>query len=472
MDNDRVRLYEFILDHYSLGELKDLCFYLNVVYDDLDGAGRKDKARELVEYMARRTRLDDLRAVLGQQRPEQYAATGQRPGLRLPPDSPAATGQRPVLQPSARNPRQVFISHATADAAFAQRLAADLQRHGYRVWIAPQSIRPGEQWVAAINRGLEECGVMVLLLTPAAAVSPWVQMETNVAIELERAGEIAFVPLLREKGRYPGLWRAYQWVSADGEYGAALAALRARLDGQNPDRRIHAQTGIELIRIPAGPFRYGSADSDKMAFNNERPQRTVDLPEYWIGRAPVTNAQYKRFLDANPGQRVPFVQADWATPYNWDEKRRVYPAGKADHPVVLVSWDDARAFCDWAGLALPTEVQWEKAARGTDGRIWPWGNERPTAEHCNFALNVGGTTLVGQYSPQGDSLYGCVDMAGNVWDWTGSWYTTGSARALRGGSWGGGDLDTRAACRNGGNPHRWDGNVGFRVVELLSDPGF
>ena len=126
MDNDRVRLYEFILDHYSLGELKDLCFYLGVVYDDLDGPGRKDKARELVEYMARRTRLDDLRAVLGQQRPEQYAATGQRPGLRLPPDSPAATGQRPVLQPAARNPRQVFISHATADAAFAQRLAVDL----------------------------------------------------------------------------------------------------------------------------------------------------------------------------------------------------------------------------------------------------------------------------------------------------------------------------------------------------------
>ncbi len=126
MDNDRVRLYEFILDHYSLGELKDLCFYLDVVYDDLDGSGRKDKARELVEYMARRARLGDLRAVLGQQRPEQYAATGQRPVLRLPPDSPAATGQRPVLQPAARNPRQVFISHATADAAFAQRLAADL----------------------------------------------------------------------------------------------------------------------------------------------------------------------------------------------------------------------------------------------------------------------------------------------------------------------------------------------------------
>ena len=133
MDNDRVRLYEFILDHYSLGELKDLCFYLGVVYDDLDGPGRKDKARELVEYMARRARLGDLRAVLGQQRPEQYRAafpapveTGRRPVSPLATDPSAETGRRPVLQPAARNPRQVFISHATADAAFAQRLAVDL----------------------------------------------------------------------------------------------------------------------------------------------------------------------------------------------------------------------------------------------------------------------------------------------------------------------------------------------------------
>ncbi len=488
MDNDRVRLYEFIFDHYSLGELKDLCFYLGVVYDDLDGSGRKDKARELMEYLARRGRLDDLRAVLGQQRAEQYAATGQRPALRLPPESPAATGQRPGLRPAARDPRQIFISHAMADAAFAQRLAADLQRRGYRVWIAPQSIHPGEQWVAAINRGLEESGVMVVLLTPAAAASPWVQMETNVAIELERAGEMVFVPLLRERGRYPGLWRAYQWVMADGEYAGALAGLRARLEDPPPNplpgaegsrrplsnplpggegTRRHAQTGIELIRIPAGPFLYGSSDADTMARDNERPQRTVELPEYWIGRAPVTNAQYKRFLDANPGQRVP---VGWE-PYRWDEQRRAPPAAEAKHPVVLVSWEDAKAFCDWAGLALPTEEQWEKAARGTDGRVWPWGNEPPTAGHCNFGMTVGGTTPVAQYSPQGDSPYGCVDMTGNVWEWTASWYRERRTRVLRGGSWGDDVQVTRAAYQGSNMPRSRLNNVGFRVVELLSDPG-
>lgn len=281
MDNDKVKLYEFILDQYSLSELKDLCFYLDVTYDDLEGGARKDKARELVEHMTRRKRLDDLRAVLNQQRPDAY-----RGEFATTPALPVAT---PITTSARRNPRQIFISHAAADSAFAHRLAADLRRDGFDIWIAPESIRSGEQWVRAINRGLEESGVMVLVLTPAAAASPWVEMETNVAIELERSQEAAFIPLLREKGRYPGLWRAYQWVMMDGEYAVGLAALRARLGvtvpRTNQDHRIHEKTGIELIRVPAGPFLYGD---DK---------RTIELPEFWIGRAPVTNAQYKRFVD-------------------------------------------------------------------------------------------------------------------------------------------------------------------------------
>jgi formylglycine-generating enzyme required for sulfatase activity len=89
---------------------------------------------------------------------------------------------------------------------------------------------------------------------------------------------------------------------------------------------------------------------------------------------------------------VPNVNADWAKPYTWDAKRRTHPPDKADHPVVLVSWVDAVAFCEWAGLQLPTEEQWEKAARGSDGRIYPWGNNEPTEKLCNFNRNVGGTT--------------------------------------------------------------------------------
>jgi formylglycine-generating enzyme required for sulfatase activity len=200
------------------------------------------------------------------------------------------------------------------------------------------------------------------------------------------------------------------------------------------------------------------------------------LPEYWIGRAPVTNAQFARFVQATNYKTTAEKQGfGWAwTGSKWDQVKGAdwrHPSGpnssigsKVDHPVIQVSWHDAKAFCDWAGLILPSEQQWEKAARGTDGRLWPWGNEPPTAEHCNFNMNVKDTTPVGN-SLKGDSPYGCVDMAGNVWEWTGAWYEEGKTRALRGGSWYNNDQNTRAAFRNYGNPDDGSGIVGFRVVE-------
>ena len=229
------------------------------------------------------------------------------------------------------------------------------------------------------------------------------------------------------------------------------------------DRRIHEKTGIELIRIPAGPFKYADDYEQQIMF---------DLPEYWIGRTPVTNAQYKRFIDANPGQQVPFTSNGQDKPYCWDERSRTFPPHKAEHPVVLVSWDDAKAFCDWAGLILPTDEQWVKAARGTTGFRWPWGSESPTPEHANFDGNVGSTTPVGQYSPKGDSPYGCVDMFGNVQEWTMSWHIADRAPILRGISWlSNTTLAKGIAFRSYNDRSTRVRQGGFRVVELLSDPG-
>ena len=478
---DATQLHQFLVDHFNLDELKTLCLHLKVRYDDLGGEGLTGKARELALYAERHGRLVDLRAVLAQQHPNLYRETF----------GDAATGQTVTAAPprrdrrrAERNPRQIFVSHAVADAeSFAHRLADDLRRAGYAIWIAPESI-PDGQWVSAINRGLAESGVMVLVLTPGALDSPWVEMETNVAIELERAGEMRFIPICLQRGRYDLVWHAYQWVMFDRDYTAGLHELLARLSPASPNRRIHEKTGIELIRIPAGPFLYGSADSDEMAFDDEKPQRTITLPEYWIGRAPVTNAQFARFAQATGHKTTAEIKGqgrgwtgsiwEWIKGADWRHPSGPQSSiqGKDEHPVVQVSWDDAKAYCDWAGLILPSEEQWEKAARGTDGRIWPWGNEPPTSEHCNFSMNVKDTTPVGKYSPRGDSPYGCVDMAGNVWEWTGSWYTEGSTRALRGGSWDDLDKNCRAAYRLGGTPGDWYNDVGFRVAELLSDPVF
>ena len=139
------------------------------------------------------------------------------------------------------------------------------------------------------------------------------------------------------------------------------------------------KTGLEMIYIPPGPFLYGE--------NKEKRE----LPGYWMSKTPVTNAVYKRFLDANSKHRVP--NASWGGQYNWDEKKRTFPADKADHPIVVVSWHDAVAFAEWAGMVLPTEEQWEKAARGTDGREYPWGAWREGCANTKEA-GMGGTTAV------------------------------------------------------------------------------
>ncbi len=187
--------------------------------------------------------------------------------------------------------------------------------------------------------------------------------------------------------------------------------------------------------MPEGEFLYGE--------NNEK----VYLPAFWIDKTPITNAEFERFVQETgyktiaerTGTGCANIGGKWVDLPGIDWKHPGGPAsgdirGLADHPVVQVSWEDATAYASWAGKRLPTEKEWEKAARGIDGRQYPWGDEEPTSELCNFAMHEGRTTPVGNYSPQGDSPYGCVDMSGNVWEWTSSAGEAGG-RVLRGGGW-------------------------------------
>jgi formylglycine-generating enzyme required for sulfatase activity len=227
------------------------------------------------------------------------------------------------------------------------------------------------------------------------------------------------------------------------------------------DSLVHEKTGLEFVRIPAGTFLYGY---DK---------KSVDLPEYWISKTPVTNIAYKKFIDANPAHEVPKML--WlGGQNNWDKSTRTFKPELAEHPVVIVNWYEAITFCAWAGLQLPTEEQWEKAARGTDGLSYPWGHDAPTPKLCNYGENVGSTTPVGQYSPQGDSPYSCVDMSGNVWEWCLNKYDkpedtdidqSGDVRVLRGGAWLGDQDGVHTAHRLGGYaPDFRFHDIGFRLV--------
>jgi serine/threonine-protein kinase len=241
-----------------------------------------------------------------------------------------------------------------------------------------------------------------------------------------------------------------------------------------------------MVRIPSSGFLRGSSEKDPIALTSEKPQRPIYLTVYWIGKYPVTNVQYTAFIEAT--ERRP--------PEHWHGDRP--PKGEENHPVVNVSWWDAAAYCRWLAevtgepYRLPTEAQWEKAARGTDGRIYPWGNEWDESK-CNAKRKRGhrlkrGTTPVGAYSPAGDSPYGCADMAGNVMEWVSDWYkedyyaissisenpygpASGAVKVLRGGSWSDGPAGVRAANRIYSSRKLTSPEIGFRcaLVPKLAD---
>lgn len=190
------------------------------------------------------------------------------------------------------------------------------------------------------------------------------------------------------------------------------------LDAQPGDTWTRPADGMLMIFIPAGEFLMGSSESDPNSSSDEYPQHSIYLDNYWIDQTEVTKAQYS--LCVADGKCQP--PADISM-----QSRSNYSAGPEfeNYPVINVSWNDAQAYCSWAGGHLLTEAEWEKAARGTDGRMYPWGNEPPNCKLANYWGKVDGcvadTTKVGSY-PAGASPYGVLDLAGNVWEWVQDWY--------------------------------------------------
>jgi formylglycine-generating enzyme required for sulfatase activity len=417
--------------------------------------------------------------------------------------------------------------------------------------------------------------VFVVALTPSAVHSRWVRDETFVAIELEKKGQVRFVPLAVEPCDVPHLWSMYQRIPFQSDYGHGLTELldalepdrraqresreragqreairQARLDTQKAEMarqererlttrrpatwvvvagallsciaitifacgqlvglwnrwfgtsptprvtttpkaqptntpgptpmpgstRIAEKDGMVMVYVPAGEFLMGSTNADidailanckdckRDSFADEQPQHKIYLDAFWIDRTEVTNTQYKQCVQA---QKCKASSNANDASFNGDIQ-----------PVVGVDWNNAKNYCEWAGRQLPTEAQWEKAARGTDGRFYPWGNTAPNSNRLNFNRQVGKTTEVGMYLA-GASPYGANDMAGNVAEWTADWYdgryydssppknttgpTSGQIRVLRGGSWA---CDTpqcvRTAERYPLEPEGRYGDVGFR----------
>jgi formylglycine-generating enzyme required for sulfatase activity len=240
--------------------------------------------------------------------------------------------------------------------------------------------------------------------------------------------------------------------------------------------------GIIMVYIPEGEFKMGQTEEEKQWLinhignkdyneyhKNQLSLHDVYLDGYWIGKYEVTFDQYDKYCEAT-GENSPDDEG-------W---------GRRDRPVINLSWEDANAYCNWLSkkkglnFKLPTEAQWEKAARGADGRKYPWGNNEPDETMANFEEKGGKTSPVGSY-PNGASPYGLLDMAGNVWEWCRDWYgsdyyrkssernppgpRTGTTRVLRGGSWSNDAANVRCAFRGFEFPLLRINSLGFRLCQ-------
>ena len=309
------------------------------------------------------------------------------------------------MEPTARRRSRryaVFLCTAFAFAPWGLAAAVDLAKCG-RCHATPPIVAPAGPACASCHSAEQD-----LAHAAAAAPAPAAEAEETPANTAARAPR----PALDSTELLAGM-------------GVPLYYEHTRV-GTHPN---------EMAHIPAGRFTMGTDDR----LPDEGPAHVVDLPAYDIDLYEVTNGQYKAFMEATGHRSPPQFE------------NRIYLPGKIDHPVVGVTWNDASDYCAWAGKRLPSDAEWEKAARGTDARRYPWGNEfgmhrANTPLYWNSLGREGDTTPVGAFA-DGQSAFGLYDMSGNVWEWTGSWYRAypGNThpnenygelyKTLKGGSW-------------------------------------
>ena len=239
--------------------------------------------------------------------------------------------------------------------------------------------------------------------------------------------------------------------------------------GVQPPAEVIGKDGAPMMLVPAGEFTMGSDKGD----DDEQPVHRVFLDSFYMDKFEVTNGRFAKFVEA--------IQSE--PPWGFADKET--PVVRSDRPVRWVNWMEAFGYCLWAGKRLPTEAEWEKAARGTDGRVYPWGSDQPTPIHAVFGLKEGADMVapIGNRD-KGKSPYGIHDLAGNLYEWVADWYdeqfytknpainprgaVEGTAKVQRGGSYINNPYRLRSSFRSKGDPTEHDPNVGFRCTEDAS----
>ena len=336
---------------------------------------------------------------------------------------------------------KIFLSYASEDREVAEQVRLGLAHEGHDVFFDREDLPPGSDFHSRIRKGIEQSDLFLFLVSGKAfdagsytinelaiAQKKWPHPAGHVLPVLLHATDLTQVPgylksitLLQPEGDMPAAVvdavhriavarrRALMTKLAVGAAGIATLAIIAGyvVTGRSPADEMTGKDGAVAVRIPAGVFIMGDDENS--------PRREIYTDAYYIDRFEVTTARYARFMAANPSLRAPD---------GWDE---IKLDRAAELPVAGVDWKEAQAYCRWADKRLPTEAEWEKAARGTDGRLYPWGNETPNPERANFENTSpkayeGGLTPVGSH-PAGKSPFGVHDMAGNVSEWVADWHS-------------------------------------------------
>ncbi len=455
-----------------------------------------------------------------------------------------------------------FISYTHENTRFALKLAHKLKRRGVPLRIDQWDIAPDQEWDQAIEPMVRYCDHFLVILSPSSVNSWVVQEQFSWAIEtgrpmvtiLHQACEIpaslqaapcidfttqnfrsAFNELMayyfppKQSESKPLLWLQTMGANTTqfwydtllpllwpGWLGPLLLLLlllvgvmglwRYQLSGTtlaepryeqlaivHPtptplpppiETTVRSQDGQVMVQIPAGQFLMGSVDTDPDASDDEKPQRVIHLDTFWIDQTEVTYAQYQTCVEMGNCSAARSMASTFR---------------KADFPVIGVNWQQAQAYCQWVGGRLPTEAEWEKAARGMDARRYPWGNEfdgtrlnycdsNCVADSRDNSADDGYRYIapVGSY-PTGTSPYGVFDMSGNVWEWTADWYAidsyknlsaqnpggpeSGLQRVVRGGSWAYQGRALRTAERHRDVPTSQHDNMGFRCMLPETEQG-
>lgn len=424
---------------------------------------------------------------------------------------------------SVDRPLRVFLCHSSADKPAVRELYQKLRAEPWiQPWLDEEELYPGQDWNMEIEKAVEAADAIIVCLSKGSITKEgYVQRELRIVLDYadyKPEGTLYLMPVRLEECEPPRRLRPWQYADYfEGNRERALQRLLVSLKRRaeslglqtealvakaepalkpvekkpaietpkpapkiiTPQNKIILSNGMEFMRVPAGEFLMGSDNGN----DDEKPRHIVDIPyDYWMARYPVTNELYNAYTISNGGLHP---VDDWKK--------------KKDHPVVRVKWIEAMAYCKWLKnlikndlppeliLRLPTEAEWEKAARGADGREYSWGNDPDRSKlnaQSDFAGLVGMltksisnyTSSVIEYSPRGDTPYGCADMLGNVWEWTNSLYrkypynindgrekeTEHESHVMRGGSFTDFWKNIRCSARKG-EMHMRQLDLGFRV---------